>query len=107
MPRSEQELTELMTKIQDNFEKIWKEGDAKKLAELYHPEGVLVCTGKWAVHGRKDIEEKYAPLVGPSLDFKVRFALLKLKLKYLFSYFLISIKKPLMENTLSTKAVLR
>ncbi|KAE9555489.1 hypothetical protein FO519_001257 [Halicephalobus sp. NKZ332] len=73
MPRSEKELNDLIRKIQDEFEALWKAGDAKKLADLYHPEAVLVCTSAWVAYGRKAIEEKYVPLVGPNFNFKLIF----------------------------------
>jgi len=64
-----------MTKIQDEFDKAWKTGDAKKVAELYHPEAAFVCTGQWAVNGRKAIEEKYAAIIDPKAEFNIIFDL--------------------------------
>ena len=73
MPRSEKELTELMNKIQDHFDQVWKTGNAGNLSQLYHPEAVLVCTGKWSAQGRKTIEERYASFIDPKAEFYVKF----------------------------------
>lgn len=49
---------DIITKIQDDFHKKWSAGDAKGLADFYHPDAVLIKKGSWVAYGIKGIIPK-------------------------------------------------
>ena len=44
------EADKIIQKIQDEYEKHWKAGDAKGLTSHYHPDAVLIHQGNWAAY---------------------------------------------------------
>uniref|UniRef100_A0AC34R0I0 DUF4440 domain-containing protein n=1 Tax=Panagrolaimus sp. JU765 TaxID=591449 RepID=A0AC34R0I0_9BILA len=60
-PRSSEELNVIVQALLAKFDEASKTKDAKAIAELYHPDGVVVSRGKWAAYGRKDIEADEKP----------------------------------------------
>ncbi|KAE9555488.1 hypothetical protein FO519_001256 [Halicephalobus sp. NKZ332] len=73
MPLSQEEIVKIVDKIQDDYHVSWETRDAKKVAQHYHPQGILVYLGEWAARGRDEIEEKYKEFLKDPVDFKLTY----------------------------------
>ena len=55
MGLSKEEVDELVKKLQKEIEAAWETKDAQKVANFYHPNAVMVHTGKKSYYGRDTI----------------------------------------------------
>uniref|UniRef100_A0AC34QLG1 Nuclear transport factor 2 domain-containing protein n=1 Tax=Panagrolaimus sp. JU765 TaxID=591449 RepID=A0AC34QLG1_9BILA len=73
MPKTQKELDKIITEIQENYKKAWNSKDAKKVADFYDKNGVLVYVGKCAIYGRDAIAENLAKFINEPCEYKLTF----------------------------------
>ncbi|KAE9552610.1 hypothetical protein FO519_004158, partial [Halicephalobus sp. NKZ332] len=58
-----------LKEVQDHFAEVWGTGDPAKVADLYHPQAVMVHAGKKSIYGREAIIETFKELLASPSDF--------------------------------------
>ena len=65
------EIDARLKKVQDDFEAALATCDPQKVAQLYHPAGVMVQIGRGAIYGREAIAKVFEEMFKEPSDFSV------------------------------------
>uniref|UniRef100_A0AC34FRW6 SnoaL-like domain-containing protein n=1 Tax=Panagrolaimus sp. ES5 TaxID=591445 RepID=A0AC34FRW6_9BILA len=63
MGLSSEEITKIVKKLQKDYEAVWETKDAKKIADFYHPNAVIVHIGKQSYYGKETIIKLFEELL--------------------------------------------
>uniref|UniRef100_A0AC35FW17 SnoaL-like domain-containing protein n=1 Tax=Panagrolaimus sp. PS1159 TaxID=55785 RepID=A0AC35FW17_9BILA len=69
MGLSQEEIDARLKKVKEDFEAAIATGDPQNVADLYHPNAVMVHVGKDAIYGREEIIKVFEEMFKDPCDF--------------------------------------